>query len=159
MVSFYLMAGIPGSGKSTAAAEIAGAQGATLISTDRLREELTGDAADRSQDRRVFPRAHARIGEALAQGLDVVYDATNLTRQERKRVLKLVPPGTRKVCCFVRVPLAEAIARNAARARVVPPEVIIEMAAKLQEPTPDEGWDEIRILEDGGGNSAIGCRD
>lgn len=141
-----MMVGIPGSGKSTAAARLARGESVVLIATYKMRAELTGSEADRSLDRLVFPRVQAAIARALAEGRNVVYDATNLTRRERKKILRILPPGTRKVCCFLDVALEGALRRNAARARVVPPPVIAKMRAKLEVPATDEGWDEIRII-------------
>ncbi|MGQ9778620.1 MAG: AAA family ATPase [Bacillota bacterium] len=147
MPIFTMMVGIPGSGKSTLAEKLAAEKEAVLVSTDRLRAELAGSAEDRSRDRLVFARAAIDIEEALRYGLDVIYDATNLTIRDRARILRLVPPGTRKVCYYLKVPLATALARNRSRERVVPPEVIEAMYNRLQEPRPEEGWDEIRIVE------------
>ena len=147
MALFAMMVGIPGSGKSTAAERIARAEAAVLVSTDRLREELMGRAEDRSRDRLVFARALAVMREALLDGRNVVYDATNLTRDARRRVLKALPAGIRKVCHYLRTPLHAALVRNQARRRMVPPEVIARMCARLRAPEMSEGWDEIRVIE------------
>lgn len=138
------MAGIPGSGKSTLAERLARERCAVLVSTDRLREELTGSAEDRSRDGAVFGRAMAEIRRNLSGGANVVYDATNLTAGARRRALKAVPPGVRKICWYLPIDLEQAQARNAARERVVPRDVIAGMSARLQEPEMREGWDEIR---------------
>lgn len=147
MPVFIMMVGIPGSGKSMLAERLAREGGAVLVSTDRLRAELTGSAEDRSRDRLVFARAAIDIETALGHGLDVIYDATNLTVRDRARILRLLPSGTKKICCYLKVPLEKALARNLGRERVVPPEVVEAMHARLQEPRMEEGWDEIRIVE------------
>lgn len=137
------MAGIPGSGKSTLAERLALERGAVLISTDRLRAEITGRAEDRSRDRAVFARALAAVEENLRAGRDVVYDATNLTPSVRRRVLASVPHHARKICYYLRIPLEMALRRNAARERVVPPSVIAAMHGRFKEPRAEEGWQEI----------------
>lgn len=141
-----MMVGIPGSGKSTFAEQLAAQTEAVLVSTDRLRAELTGSPTDRSRDRLVFARAAIDIEAALRYGLNVVYDATNLTVHDRERMLRLVPAGTKKVCYYFKVPLETALVRNQNRERVVPPEVIEAMFRRLEEPRPEEGWDEIKVI-------------
>ncbi|NLG85236.1 MAG: ATP-binding protein [Firmicutes bacterium] len=148
MPVFTMMVGIPGSGKSTLAERLAVEQEAVLVSTDRLRAELIGSAENRSRDRLVFARAAIDIQEALRYGLNVIYDATNLTVRDRARILRLLPPGTRKVCYYLKIPLEVALARNRRRERVVPTEVMEAMFRRLEEPTTAEGWDEIRIVEE-----------
>jgi predicted kinase len=138
-----MLMGIPGSGKSTVAEDIASRYDARFVSTDELRNELTGSETDFSQDVRVFAIGRARIEAALAANQNVVYDATNLTRADRRKVLKILPADTYKVCYFRKVSLKTAIERNINRKRVVPLAVIERMYGRLMEPAMEEGWDEI----------------
>lgn len=147
MPVFYLMVGIPGSGKSTEAERLAHREGAILVSSDGLRKQLTGSAGDRSRDGAVFGLAFKTIKKALAEDKDVIYDATNLIRSDRMRVLKILPPGVRKVCVYLKTPSGVAMGRNMGRARVVPGEVIRRMRDTLKEPELEEGWDEIRVVQ------------
>ena len=56
-----MLMGMPGSGKSTIAVKLAEAENAILISTDNLRQQLTGSITDFSKDDQVFDSALVRI--------------------------------------------------------------------------------------------------
>ena len=73
-----LLIGLPGSGKSTIAKRIAEATGATVISLDTIRGELTGSEAEQSQNQRVVAVAHKRAAASLRAGRSIVVDATHL---------------------------------------------------------------------------------
>lgn len=147
MTLFILLMGVPGSGKSTMAANLVKENNALLISTDQLRRELTGSETNFSQERQVFATALDRVKTFLKNGANVVYDATNLTRATRRRVMEVVPNGVYKICYFRKVPLSLAIYRNLTRKRVVPVAVITRMFKQLKEPSAGEGWDEVRISD------------
>lgn len=73
--TFYMMVGVPGSGKSTYARQI---PDATVLSSDDIRAEIGADGGDKKMHKQVFTILHERVKEALSAGNDVVYDATNL---------------------------------------------------------------------------------
>lgn len=123
-------------------------ENAILISTDHLRQQLTGSETDFSKDDQVFDTALFQIRQNLEVGRNVVYDDTNLTSRDRKRVLNVVPSGTDKICYYRKVPLQIAIKRNLGRKRVVPVAIINRMFHKLIEPTVQEGWDEVKIIDE-----------
>lgn len=80
-----IMCGLPGSGKSTYAQKLPG----KYVSTDAIREFVTGSATCREHDRLVFTLAREMVKYYLKGGEDVVFDATNLTCSERRRVASL----------------------------------------------------------------------
>lgn len=96
----------------------------------------------------MFDTALFQIRQNLEVGRNVVYDDTNLTSRDRKRVLNVVPSGTDKICYYRKVPLQIAIKRNLGRKRVVPVAIINRMFHKLIEPTVQEGWDEVKIIDE-----------
>lgn len=62
----YIMVGLSGSGKSTIAKEIAETEENTIIvSSDAIREELTGKVEDQSKNEEVFKIFHNRIRKGL----------------------------------------------------------------------------------------------
>lgn len=62
----WIMCGISGSGKSTVAAQIAKENANTVIvSSDSIREELTGNYADQEHNEEVFCIFHDRIRRNL----------------------------------------------------------------------------------------------
>ncbi|RHO64992.1 ATP-binding protein [Butyricicoccus sp. AM05-1] len=78
--TFYMMVGVPGSGKTTYARQI---PNATVLSSDDIRAEIGADGGDKKMHKQVFDILHERTKEALSAGNDVVYDATNLRHTRR----------------------------------------------------------------------------
>lgn len=144
VVKFVMMVGIAGSGKSTKAAEIAVREGATIISSDAIREELYGDEAIHG-DGQVYQVMEDRTMIALRKGVSVVYDATNLVASRRRELLARLPAGVEKECAWVNTPIERALQNNESRARHVAEWVIYHQAAQLEAPTKEEGWNVIYI--------------
>lgn len=152
----YVLAGIPGSGKSTVAdalrarASRAGAAGAVRsVGSDALRAELAGSESERSHEDLVwtvfFERTAAFVGDPRVQA--VILDATFSDAALRRRVVRLVRevggPDVRIVGVHVDTALAECLRRNAARARRVPEFVLRDMHALLSATPPavEDGFD------------------
>ena len=142
--TFYMMVGVPGSGKSTYARQI---PNATVLSSDAIREEIGADGGDKKMHKQVFDILHERVKEALSAGNDVVYDATNLRHTRRADFLNEIKRLTgHKVCVYFAIPLEQALSQNTDRNTPVPEEVIKRMNLELCEPRIDEGWDEIKVI-------------
>lgn len=140
-----ILVGLPGSGKSTWAEDFAGY--AVIISTDQIREEINGNAADQSNGDKVWATAYNRARYWLHLGYNVIFDATNCGRANRRAVLQELKDHACKVNAFYfNTSIEECKRRNAARARVVPEKVIDRMAARLTVPTRDEGFDRVWIM-------------
>ena len=158
---FYMLAGLPGSGKSSLAKKIteeADRHAETvLIGSDRIREELFGDASVQDDPDRVFGLMRARTLKALKSGRDVIYDACNVSSKRRRVFLQnLKKLDCEKVCIITGTPFDLCLARNAARHRVVPEEVIERMYTTWKTPAFFEGWDDIRIHYADGARNAFG---
>lgn len=83
----YVMVGLSGSGKSTLAKQLTDAEKNTIIiSSDSIREELTGKVEDQSKNEEVFKIFHKRIREGLENKHNVVADATNITMKSHGRI-------------------------------------------------------------------------
>ena len=137
MNKLYTMIGIPGSGKSTIAKQI---PNAVVISSDAIRKELYGAEEIQGNGKQVFDLVYKRIGEELAKGNDVVFDATNLTPRARKAVFRF---SAEHIALFVDTLLGKCLKRNAARERKVPKEVIYRMHHNLVYPSKEEGFSKI----------------
>lgn len=81
---FVMMVGLPGSGKSTYAKELADEMRAIICSSDAIREELCGDENSQDKNEDVFKILHSRIKECLRKGVNVIYDATNINSKRRR---------------------------------------------------------------------------
>lgn len=149
MPMFYMMVGLPGSGKSFTAESI---PNAVVHSSDAIRAEVLGNENDQTQQDLVFQTLHKRVLQDLADGKDVVYDATSINYKRRinflNRVKALHKYNLRTICVFMAVPYETCIERNNNRERSVPESVIRRMYLKFDIPMMAEGWDEIRIVGD-----------
>lgn len=146
-LTLTLMVGVSGSGKSTHAAKLAHATGATIVEPDAIRKELTGDASDQSRNGEVFRLAHNRAESFLLTGKSVVVDATNLDRKTRAEWVAIARRcGAEARAVVVDTPVDVAKKRNLSRARVVPLDVIDKQARRLCPPTSDEGFAHITTV-------------
>jgi predicted kinase len=131
--TLFIPIAIPGAGKSTLASGL----GVRVVSTDAIRQILTGDENNQDRNDEVFKRFHAELYRWLSNGHSVFAEATNLTPGARKDlretadlVRKLRPVRTH-VILFKNV--AQALARNTARERVVPEDVMLRMLEKYEQ--------------------------
>jgi predicted kinase len=101
-------------------------------------------------------RQRALIGQALAEGRDVVVDNTNPSVEERAPIIVLGRTyGAKVVAYYFRSVLADCVRRNAARSgRELVPEVgLFSTAARLEIPSVSEGFDELWSVRFGDGGS------
>ena len=139
-----LMAGLPGSGKSTYLERL----GVTPLSSDATRHLLADDATDQTIHNRVFATIRYLLRQRLAVGRAVTYvDATHLTPGERRPYVKMARQhGCDIEAVFFDVALEICIARNRGRERVVPVEAMRKMAARLVPPKPEEGFSRVTVV-------------
>ena len=144
MNTLFVMVGIPGSGKSTYANTL----GFKVVSTDSIREELFGDASDQRNGDVVFSTAFERLNEELKSGNSVVFDATNVRRDARERVLENCKNNYSKaVAVVMNTSLGNCITRNDGRDRNVPVSVIRRMYHSFDPVTEDEKFDEVITVD------------
>jgi predicted kinase len=136
-----LLIGLPGSGKSTWAAD----HGFHALSSDEIRLTLADDPTDQTIHSRVFATIRYLLRQRIGIGrLATCIDATHLTRRERRPYFDIARWYDCDVeAVFFDVPLETCLARNRARPRQVPEEAVIAMAAKLEPPDPEEGFSRI----------------
>ncbi len=140
MNRLYTMVGLPGSGKSTFTKNHTEC---VVVSTDAIRAELFGSEECQENGSLVFEIAFKRIREALAQGRDVIFDATNVSRKARKSVFQF---NAEHIAIFIDTDVEECKRRNAQRERKVPEFVIDRMASRLVIPTVAEGFEKVLIF-------------
>lgn len=149
MPTFYMMCGLPGSGKSTQAKKMAEKLNAYIFSSDAIRKEKYGDEAIQGNPNKIFSELISYIKIGLYAGRDVILDATNISYKKRMsflRNLSNMKRSVRKVCVLMATPYEMCCARNASRERVVPEEVIKRMYHSFFIPAYFEGWDDIEVI-------------
>jgi predicted kinase len=143
-----LAVGLPGSGKSSYLAR----KGIAPLSSDRLRELLWDDPGDQRMPHFVFEALRELLRLRLMGGMRVSYvDAVNLLQRERARFFAIA----RNFGCVVDAlwfdtPLEECLRRNRRRDRRVPGAAIRRMAARLEPPSPEEGFRRILRIRPAG---------
>lgn len=142
-----LLVGIPGSGKTTYAKNyITNDKNTIHLSSDKIREELWGNEAIQGDNNEVFSLMQSRAIEALNNGQDVIYDATNVTRKDRSYIIDRCPKFAKIEAHIIWAPIETCIERDAARERTVGKEVIDKMLKRFQPVYYDEGIDDIKLI-------------
>ena len=142
-----LLIGIPGAGKSTYAKEYIDTHVNTIhLSSDAIRKELYGDESIQGDPSEVFSLMQKRAVEALNNGYDVIYDATNMTRKDRANIISLCPKFVQIEAHIIWAPIETCVERDASRDRTVGKEVIDKMLKRFQAVYYDEGINEIKIV-------------
>ena len=145
-----LLVGIPGSGKTTYAKKyIEETLNTVHLSSDAIRKELYGDESIQGNPADVFSLMQKRAVEALNNGNNVLYDATNITRKDRASIISICPKFAKIECHIIWAPIEMCIERDTNRERTVGKEVIDRMLKRFQAPYYDEGIDEIKIIRPG----------
>ena len=137
MAELVIFVGLPGSGKSTYYfAHFAGTH--LHVSKDLM-----------PNARRRDDRQSTVVEKALSEGQSVVIDNTNPSRDVRTPLIALGKRhGARIIGCYFECSVRVAIVRNAKREGKgrVPNVAIFTTQKKLQPPTLDEGFDEVRRI-------------
>jgi predicted kinase len=144
MTKFYMMVGLPASGKSTYAKLLAEEVDGIVVSSDGIRAEWYGDEAIQGDPSKIFREVELRCKNALGAGQSVVMDATNMNAKKRTNFLRQLP-ACYKACVVMAVPFDVCIARDEVRPRHVGPEVMEKMRKNFQMPYYNEGWDHIEV--------------
>ena len=146
--TLILLIGPCGCGKTTYAQKYIEQHINTLhFSSDKVREELWGDESIQENNNDVFKLMQSRTVEALNNGYNVIYDCTNMTRQDRSCIISVCPKFTKIESHIIFTPIETCIERDAARKRTVGKAVIDKMLKRFQPPFYDEGFDEIKIIK------------
>jgi protein phosphatase len=115
-----VLIGAAGAGKSTLAARLFAPE--AILSSDALREVISGDAAEQGATKTAFAILHRELERRLAAGRTVIVDATSVTPFARRALLRRAAArGVPAIAIVLDLPPSTVLARNGARrGRVVP---------------------------------------
>ena len=131
-----VMSGLPGAGKDTWLARHR--PDWPVVSLDVLRRAMGVDP--RGPQGKVAAAAREQARVHLRAGRSFAWNATNISRQHRQRVIDLaVDHGARVHLVAVEAPAARLRAQNRAREHAVPDAVIDALLRKWEMPSPSEG--------------------
>ena len=131
MTHLIILCGASGSGKSTISKKLAQEQNLTRLSMDELEFFLHSD---------LLPL----IIESLQSWENVIVDALYTKLKWREVILEATKDfQCKRTLIFVDTPLDECIRRNRGRDGALPDFVIEDIYNSIENPTLDEGWDEI----------------
>jgi len=157
MPNYHMMVGVPASGKSTLVEKLRSA-GAKVVSSDAIIEGIAKGAETTYDD--VFDHSIKYAGtlskhmaaKHFKAGQDVVSDQTNLSKKSRAPKLAMVPKNYKKIAINVNTPPHEEhMKRLSSRpGKTIPEHVMKNFTASYQEPTHDEGFDEIHHYDHNG---------
>lgn len=138
-----VMSGLPGSGKDSWIR--AHAPDSPVVSLDAIREEAGIDpGGDQSQ---VVAQAYAEAKAHLRARRDFVWNATNVTRQTRAKLFRVLRDyGARIRIVYLEPPPEKLEAQNREREAAVPAKVMAGLARKLEPPSLTEAHEVIRIV-------------
>ncbi|MGH1415122.1 MAG: AAA family ATPase [Pelagimonas sp.] len=135
-----VMSGLPGAGKDTWIAQHRSDH--PVVSLDLIRDELGVTA--RGNQGRVIQAAYERARTFLRAGKDFVWNGTNVTRQNRAKVLRLLRDyGARIDLVYIEPAPDQLLRQNKDRPDAVPEAVITHLARKLE---PPQTWEAHRVM-------------
>lgn len=143
MPKVYMMIGMPGSGKSYESEKIAKEENVIYLSSDKLRKELFGDESVQQDPHLVFSELERRLKDAISQGKNVVYDATNVSRKRRIAFIKQFKKSCEIIAYVFLTPFEICVERDKSRVRTVGKDVITRMYKNFQMPLKGEGFSEV----------------
>lgn len=150
MPTAYILVGVPGSGKSTWAHNQKWLKECVYVSTDRFVEQYarrtkkTYNEVFESYMPRAVDRMAKQVSRAREAGRDIVWDQTSTTLISRARKFRMLP-DYRMIAIVFDTPEKDELQRRLASrpGKEIPDHVLEKMIADWEEPTEQEGFDEV----------------
>lgn len=145
---FYMLVGVPGSGKSTFIRKFMSKDYVILSTDDFIEEKANLENKTYSQ---VFQRYIKEATNQLNKNLmnatqlkkSIIWDQTNLTVANRKKKLDQIPDFYEKIAVYFKIPhdLEERLASRPGK--TIPDDVMRNMINQLEKPSKAEGFTKI----------------
>lgn len=150
MKKLYVLVGVPASGKSTWVANQNWASDCVVVSTDHFVEQYAKEQGKTYSE--VFDDYMSfavelmldKVERARIDRKDIIWDQTSTSIKSRATKIRMLPDYY-KIAVVFDVPETDELQRRLASrpGKVVPWNVVDRMIAGWQEPTMEEGFDEI----------------
>lgn len=151
---YFIMVGLPASGKSTIAKEIVESinEETVICSSDHMRELIYGENYDKDgvdiDNNLVFSELYKEVRMNLKAKKNVILDATNITIKDRKKAIEAV----RKIPCYkiayiVVKKHSQCVKDDKNRNHSVGEKVIDKFIKRFEIPLMGEGFDFISIYQ------------
>lgn len=152
----YILVGVPGSGKSTFANKMIAEQKLGYASTDEWIEliaqksGMTYNEAFKDHMNDAVMRMMENVNQFISNNDSFIWDQTSLSKKSRRRKLVVIPNTYEKVAIVFPTPNEVELQRrlDGRKGKTIPPHIMKSMIESYTEPTLDEGFDEVIILED-----------
>lgn len=138
----YVMVGLPGSGKSTYAAQVS----LTVLSTDFIVERLSAAQGKtyaegfQNNIKKATSIFNREVDECVKAGRSFVWDQTNLTRKKRIGIVDRLSRTHDVECIHVVATPATLEANRAARDKQISESVLRKMENSYEQPSHSEGF-------------------
>lgn len=158
----WMLIGVPGSGKSTwvnsATLEEGKGRETAVLSTDLYIEHIARSThatynevfQDTIKDANL--KMYKDLDYALKKEQNIIWDQTNTSRKSRESKLAKIPNTYKKIGLFFPTPDEQELDRRLASrpGKNIPKGVMRNMIDCLNQPTLDEGFDEVRVVNEQG---------
>jgi predicted kinase len=150
-----MLTGVPGSGKSFWLSQQPFDWARTVvISTDNIidkRAEMQGKTYSEVFQREIrsaTAEMNQNLQYAIAAGLDICWDQTNITVKSRASKLAQFPELYDKVSVFFATPPDTELQRRLSSrpGKTIPGNIVLGMISQLEQPTEAEGFDRIIVV-------------
>lgn len=132
MSKVIIMGGLPGSGKSTRAKEIAEKYGYEIFSSDAYRKKINGSEEDQSNGKLIFDTLYKDALQAVKDGKDIIFDSCNVSKYSIYNIMNaLKGQPVEYIYWFMDTPLQECLERDDKRDRHVGESVINKFQKQL----------------------------
>ena len=137
--NFYVLCGLPASGKTTLSQELAKTTKSKLYCFDDY-----PDSHNPRKSKEVKEQMYQGILADLSQGCNIVLDDLHTQKEWRENLLAIIEDiNCKKILIVMETPIGECLRRNKQRINRLPEFVIQILNQRYEAPTLDEGWDEI----------------
>lgn len=135
--NLIVMCGLPGSGKTTFARDLAERLGFQYIGVDDFYRLMNGDETRHNNKFEVWMTLYRAIHMAERDGRDVVFDTNAPTVTDRSQLLDWFP-GFDATLFYISALQCQCVQNNKTRRRVIPEDEMERFFRNFQPPTEDE---------------------